>query len=185
MFDYAPVPYPFLPRHVTIAAWFTIGIPAFLLSLAPNNERARTGFVPRVLRLAVPSGVVIGVMTFVAYLIAYQGANQSEQQKVQAGTTALITLLIIAVWVLAIVARPWAWWKIVLIAGSVLGYLILFTVPLTREFFKLDPSNMALTGAAFGCGAIGVVLVGLAWWVGTARAGRNRRPHRDAPIETG
>src|SRR5206468_2778907 len=61
LFHYEPVPYPFLPRHVTIAAWFTIGIPAFILSLAPNNERARTGFVPRVLRLAIPSGAVIGV----------------------------------------------------------------------------------------------------------------------------
>ncbi len=56
IFHFEPVPYPFLPRHVTIAAWFTIGIPAFILSLAPNNERARSGFVPRVMRLAVPSG---------------------------------------------------------------------------------------------------------------------------------
>ncbi|BCN77510.1 putative cation-transporting ATPase E [Prescottella equi] len=28
IFDFDPLPYPFLPRHVTIAAWFTIGIPA-------------------------------------------------------------------------------------------------------------------------------------------------------------
>ena len=41
--DFDPVPYPFLPRHVTLAAWFTIGIPAFILSLAPNNERAQAG----------------------------------------------------------------------------------------------------------------------------------------------
>ncbi|MFF3570380.1 cation-translocating P-type ATPase [Nocardia jiangxiensis] len=171
IFHYDPMPYPFLPRHVTIAAWFTIGIPAFILSLAPNNERARTGFVPRVLRLAVPSGVVIGVMTFIAYLIAYQGAGQTETQKVHASTTALITLLIIAVWVLAIVARPWAWWKIVLIAGSVAGYLILFSVPFTRHFFKLDPSDTALTGAAVVCGLIGIVLVELAWWFSAAPTG--------------
>ena len=73
LFDTEPLPYPFLPRHVTIAAWFTIGIPAFILSLAPNHERARSGFVPRVMRLAVPSGIVIGVATFTSYLIAYEG----------------------------------------------------------------------------------------------------------------
>ncbi|WP_280266391.1 cation-translocating P-type ATPase [Nocardia wallacei] len=185
LFHYEPVPYPFLPRHVTIAAWFTIGIPAFILSLAPNNERARTGFVPRVLRLAIPSGVVIGVMTFVAYLIAYQGPNQSDAQKVQAGTTALITLLIIAVWVLAIVARPWNWWKIVLIGGSVLGYLILFTVPFTREFFKLDPSNAALTTTAFVLGAIGIVLVEVAWWASASMAGEQRHLMPDSPGESG
>ncbi len=182
IFHYDPMPYPFLPRHVTIAAWFTIGIPAFILSLAPNNERARTGFVPRVLRLAVPSGVVIGVMTFIAYLIAYQGAEQTETEKVHASTTALITLLIIAVWVLAVVARPWALWKIVLIAGSVAGYLILFTVPFTRHFFKLDPSDTALTGAAVVCGLIGIVLVEFAWWFSSAPtgvAGRLLTDHAD------
>ncbi|MEU1209328.1 cation-translocating P-type ATPase [Nocardia sp. NPDC005825] len=165
IFHYKAIGYPFLPRHVTIAAWFTIGIPAFILSLAPNNERARTGFVGRVMRLAIPSGVVIGVMTFISYLIAYRGPDAGDTAKVQAGTTALITLLIIAVWVLAIVARPWNWWKILLVAGSVAGYLILFAVPFTRHFFKLDPSNVALTTSAVVCGAIGVVLVEVAWWL--------------------
>ncbi|GEM32023.1 magnesium-transporting ATPase [Nocardia neocaledoniensis NBRC 108232] len=171
IFGYDPIGYPFLPRHVTIAAWFTIGIPAFILSLAPNNERARTGFVGRVMRLAVPSGVVIGVATFVAYLIAYAGPEASETQKVQAGTTALITLIMIAVWVLALVARPYVWWKVVLIAVSVLAYIALFTIPFTREFFKLDPSNPRLTLAAFVCGAVGIVLVELAWWVQARTSG--------------
>lgn len=173
IFGYDPIGYPFLPRHVTIAAWFTIGIPAFILSLAPNNERARSGFVGRVMRLAVPSGIVIGVATFVAYLIAYAGPEASETQKVQAGTTALITLIMIAVWVLALVARPYVWWKVVLIAASVLAYLALFTIPFTREFFKLDPSNPRLTLAAFACGTVGIVLVELAWWV-QARLSGNR-----------
>ncbi len=88
VFDFEPLPYPFLPRHVTIAAWFTIGIPAFLLSLAPNNERARSGFVSRVMRLAIPSGVVVGVATFVCYVLVYGGPEQTEQQKIQAGTSA-------------------------------------------------------------------------------------------------
>ncbi|MFD4462161.1 HAD-IC family P-type ATPase [Nocardia sp. NPDC058480] len=171
IFGYDPIGYPFLPRHVTIAAWFTIGIPAFVLSLAPNNERARTGFVGRVMRLAVPSGVVIGVATFVSYLIAYAGPEASETQKVQAGTTALITLIMIAVWVLVLVARPYVWWKVVLIAVSVLAYIALFTIPFTREFFKLDPSNPRLTLAAVVCGVIGIVLVELAWWVQARRSG--------------
>ena len=148
VFDFEPLPYPFLPRHVTIAAWFTIGIPAFILSLAPNNERARTGFVSRVMRLALPSGLIIGITTFISYVLAYQGPDQTETQKIQAGTSALITLIMIAVWVLAVVARPYVWWKLVLIGGSVAGYLILFALPFTREFFKLDPSNVAATTLA-------------------------------------
>ncbi|MFX0575032.1 HAD-IC family P-type ATPase [Nocardia nepalensis] len=172
IFDYESVDYPFLPRHVTIAAWFTIGIPAFILSLAPNNERARSGFVSRVMRLAIPSGVVIGVATFVAYLITYAGSYATpEQHKEQAGTTALITLIMIAVWVLAIVARPYVWWKVVLIGASVTAYVLLFTIPFTRHFFKLDPSNLGLTTAAFICGAVGIVLVEAAWWIAAAGQG--------------
>ncbi|MGA9870993.1 MAG: HAD-IC family P-type ATPase [Rhodococcus sp. (in: high G+C Gram-positive bacteria)] len=168
VFDFEPLPYPFLPRHVTIAAWFTIGIPAFILSLAPNNERARTGFVSRVMRLAVPSGVIVGTSTFVSFLLAYQGPNATEVQVTQASTTALITLIMIAVWVLAVVARPYSWWKIVLIAGSVVGYLALFTIPFCRTFFKLDPSNVALTTTALVIGAIGIALVEVSWWTSTA-----------------
>ncbi|WP_241385777.1 HAD-IC family P-type ATPase [Rhodococcus sp. CH91] len=175
LFDFEPLPYPFLPRHVTIAAWFTIGIPAFLLSLAPNNERARSGFVSRVMRLAIPSGVIVGVATFVCYVLVYGGPEQSEQQRIQGSTSALITLLIIALWVLAVVARPYQWWKIVLLAGSVLGYVILFSVPFTREFFALDPSNIAYSTIAVTCGVIGVVLVEVVWWVSGRLHGERRR----------
>ncbi|MGC0362632.1 cation-transporting ATPase E [Rhodococcus sp. 27YEA15] len=174
-FDFEALPYPFLPRHVTIAAWFTIGIPAFILSLAPNNERARTGFVARVLRLALPSGVIIGVATFVTYVFAYQGPDQTEVEKMQAGTSALITLIMIAVWVLAVVARPYVWWKLVLIGGSVAGYLLLFGLSFTREFFKLDPSNVGATTLAIAVGAVGIVGVELSSWIGARLKGEKRK----------
>ncbi|WP_072691235.1 HAD-IC family P-type ATPase [Rhodococcus marinonascens] len=175
IFHVEALPYPFLPRHVTMAAWFTIGIPALILSLAPNNERARAGFVPRVMRLAIPSGVIIGVMTFVSYLLAYAGPEQTETQKVQAGTSALITLIMIALWVLAVVARPYTWWKLVLISGSAGAYLILFALPATREFFKLDPTNIGATTSALACGLVGVILVEIGWWVTGRMHGEHRR----------
>ncbi|PBC38333.1 magnesium-transporting ATPase [Rhodococcus sp. ACPA4] len=172
MLDFEPLSYPFLPRHVTIAAWFTIGIPAFILSLAPNNERARSGFVPRVMRLALPSGIIIGVTTFIAYVLAHRNHDLTPEQE---GTTALITLIMIALWVLAVVARPYVWWKLVLIGGSVAGYLILFALPFTREFFKLDPSNVAATTLAITLGAVGVVLVEVSWWVSARLHGEKRK----------
>ena len=92
-FGTAPLLYPFQPIHVTIAAWFTIGIPSFILSLTPNNERARSGFVRRVMTSALPAGVVIGVTTYASYLIADKGRGATEAQQTQASTVALITLL--------------------------------------------------------------------------------------------
>ncbi|MFA5709793.1 cation-translocating P-type ATPase, partial [Mycolicibacterium sp.] len=84
IFDYDPLLYPFQPIHVTIAAWFTIGIPAFILSLAPNNERAHTGFVRRVMLAALPSGMTVGIATFVSYLVAYEGNDVSREVQNQA-----------------------------------------------------------------------------------------------------
>src|SRR6185312_15458395 len=52
------LPFPFLPRHLTLVSGVTIGIPGFFLALAPNAQRARKGFMGRVLRFAIPAGVV-------------------------------------------------------------------------------------------------------------------------------
>ncbi len=95
LFGTPPLLYPFQPIHVTIAAWFTIGIPAFILSLAPNNERAHTGFVRRVMTSALPSGGVVigGVTTYASYLIANHGISVTTADQTQTSTAALITLL--------------------------------------------------------------------------------------------
>ena len=163
--DTDPLLYPFQPIHVTIAAWFTIGIPAFVLSLAPNNERARTGFVRRVMTSALPAGTVIGIATFVSYLIAYPGRDASLVKQTQASTAALITLLIGAMWVLAVVARPYQWWRVALVAFSAVGYLVIFALPLAREKFMLDPSDPAVTTPAVLIGLIAAALIEASWWI--------------------
>jgi len=172
----SPVSYPFQPIHVTILNWFTIGVPAFILSLAPNNERARTGFVSRVLRLAIPSGVVAGLCTFVCYLIVNPGGEanalgskdsvEMTPAQMQASTTALITLIMIAFWVLVMVARPLNWWKYILLGTCIVAYLLIFTVPFTRHKFFLDPSDPAKTLLGIVCGVVGIVLVELCWRIG-------------------
>jgi len=60
-------PYPLLPRHLTIIDTLTIGIPSFFLALAPNLRRYLPGFVDRVLRFAVPAGLVVAATTFAAF----------------------------------------------------------------------------------------------------------------------
>ncbi|MUL48893.1 HAD-IC family P-type ATPase [Mycobacterium sp. CBMA293] len=157
--------YPFQPIHVTIAAWFTIGIPAFVLSLAPNNERAHRGFVRRVMTAALPSGLVVGTATFVMYLVAYQGKYASDAQQTQASTSALITLLVCAVWVLAVVARPYQWWRVALVTVSGLAYVVIFSIPWAQQQFMLDPSNLALTSTAIGIGLVGAGAIEVLWWL--------------------
>ena len=170
-----PLLFPFQPIHVTIAAWFTIGIPAFILSLAPNNERARPGFVRRVMTAALPSGLVVGAATFTSYLLAYEGRAATETEQTQASTAALITLLVAALWVLAVVARPYEWWRIALVAVSASAYVVIFSIPAARELFILDPSNLAITSTALGIGLLGAIAVEVIWWLQGALLGEQRR----------
>lgn len=181
LFGADPLLYPFQPIHVTIAAWFTIGIPAFILSLAPNNERAQPGFARRVVSGALPSGLAVGAATFISYLAAYQGRAAGDQQQTQASTAALITLLIAALWVLAVVARPYQWWKVALVIASGLAYLAIFSLPLAREKFLLDPSNVVVTSTAVGIGILGAAAVEALWWVQGSILGERRRLWAQAP----
>ena len=178
VFGSQPLLYPFQPIHVTIAAWFTIGIPAFVLSLAPNNERARTGFVRRVMTAALPAGTIIGLSTLLSYLMAYPGRDGSRVEQTQASTSALITLLIGAIWVLAVVARPYQWWRIALVVASVVGYLVIFAVPIAREKFMLDPSDAEATAGSIGIGLVAAALVEASWWIQGRILGEPRRVWR-------
>ncbi|MBJ7338701.1 HAD-IC family P-type ATPase [Mycolicibacterium sp.] len=174
IFGTDPLLFPFQPIHVTIAAWFTIGVPAFVLSLAPNRERAHTGFVRRVMTSALPSGIVVGLATFVSYLLAYEGRASTEAQQTQASTAALITLLVSALWVLAVVARPYEWWRIALVGASALAYVVIFSLPLARKAFMLDPSPLATTTALL-IGAVAAALIEIIWWVQGRLLGERRR----------
>jgi len=173
-----PLLYPFQPIHVTIAAWFTIGIPAFVLSLAPNNERARTGFVRRVMTAALPAGAVVGITTFISYLLAYPGRDGTTAEQMQASTAALITLLIGAVWVLAVVARPYQWWRVLLVSTSALAYVVIFALPIARQKFMLDPSNVATTATAVLIGLVAAALIEASWWIQGRVLGEPRRVWR-------
>ena len=175
IFGTDPLLFPFQPIHVTIAAWFTIGIPAFILSLAPNNERAHTGFVRRVMMAALPSGLVVGGTTFTSYLLAYQGRASTPIEQTQASTAALITLLVGALWVLAVVARPYEWWRVALVSVSVVAYVVIFTIPFTQKAFMLDPSNVQITVTALAIGLFGALLIEVIWWIEGRMLGERRR----------
>jgi cation-transporting ATPase E len=174
-----PLLYPFQPIHVTIAAWFTIGIPSFILSLAPNNERAYPGFVRRVLTSALPSGLVVGVATFASYLVAYHGRHATFQQQDQASTAALITLLVTALWVLAVAARPYQWWRVALVVASGLAYVVIFSIPLAQQKFLLDPSNLVVTSTALGIGVLGAAAIEAMWWIRARMLGVQPRLWRE------
>lgn len=152
------VAYPFFPRHATLINAVTFGIPSFFLALAPNTDIVRPGFVLRTLRLAIPSGLVAGVAAVTTYLLVLGERTVPDPSD---RTAVVITLCATTLWVLLLVAKPYVWWKVVLV-GSMVGLLTLAMVtPLGRWFFDLDVSDptKVLTGLAVAGAAIAAITV--------------------------
>jgi cation-transporting ATPase E len=154
------VPYPFLPRHLTLVSTLSIGVPAFFLALAPNTERARPGFVRRVLRFAVPAGVIAAAATLASYFHArsvYDGDLDAET------SAATLTLFIVVLWVLAVIARPYTWWRAGLLAAMGAGFTLVLTVPFLQEFFQLQLSGFQAPWVAAAIGVAAGVLLEITW----------------------
>ncbi|MFD4724626.1 HAD-IC family P-type ATPase [Streptomyces seoulensis] len=160
------VEYPFLPRHLTLLSTLTIGVPAFFLALAPNKERARPHFVRRVMRYSIPGGLLAGVATFVTYLLArhhYTGAGALSAET----SAATLTLFLISMWVLAIVARPYTWWRVALVAAMGIAFLFVLTVPWLQDFFALRLVGDVMPWTAVGVAVVAAAALELVWrWVG-------------------
>ncbi|MGV8908727.1 MAG: HAD-IC family P-type ATPase [Propionicimonas sp.] len=179
--------FPFVPIHISFVGWFTIGIPASILALAPNAERARPGFLRRVLSFSIPSGVVVAVTTFVAFLMVKPPTGADPSLGVQSSTAALLTLMIGGAWVMVVTARPYEWWKLLMIGlCGLAAYLVIFWLPfqvpgwvqawpaLARLDPQLDPGNLAMMSTAAWLGLLAVVLVEAIWWVSGQVAGERR-----------
>ncbi|MGW9302971.1 HAD-IC family P-type ATPase [Streptomyces cyaneofuscatus] len=164
------VEYPFLPRHLTLLSTLTIGVPAFFLALAPNKERAQPHFVRRVMRYAIPSGVIAATATFTTYLVArhhYAGPGALEAET----SAATLTLFLTSMWVLAIIARPYTWWRIALVAAMGLGFLIVLVVPWLQDFFALKLVGTTMPWTAVGIAVAAAALLEFSWRVVGRRFG--------------
>jgi cation-transporting ATPase E len=159
------VEYPFLPRHLTLLSTLTIGIPAFFLALAPNTERARPHFVQRVMRYSIPGGVVAAVATFITYLVArhhYTGPGELDAET----SAATLTLFLISMWVLAIIARPYTWWRVALVASMGLAFLVVLVVPWLQHFFALKLVGVEMPWIAVGISVVAAATLEFLWrWV--------------------
>jgi len=144
------LPFPFLPRQLTLVGTLTIGIPGFFLALAPDASRARPGFVGRVLRFAVPAGLLAAAATLAAYgLIRGEGVDLEE-----ARTVATVVLFWIGLVVLTMVAVPLTLARRALVVATGVAFLAVMAIPSIREFFALSlPSGIEWL-AAVGIAAI-------------------------------
>jgi cation-transporting P-type ATPase E len=153
------MPYPFLPRHLTLIGSFSIGIPGLLLALAPNDKLVQKGFLDRVLRFSIPAGISAAAATFTAYVLARRegGLNLGEER-----TAATMTLLVIGLVILIVVSRPLRAWKVTLAAAMGAFYVAVLLIEPLKDYFEFDhPPDVIWLEIILcaGAGAAGVVLL--------------------------
>ncbi len=152
--------YPLAPIQLSLISNLTIGVPAFLLALAPNTRRYIPGFLGRVLRFSVPVGLVIAIAAFVGYEII---RHIDDTAGVNGGrTVATLVVLICALWTLLTIARPLAGWKVAMV-GAIVGVVaIIVAVPaFATDIFLLHPTPQRVLVAVI-TGVVGAVLVEIA-----------------------
>ncbi len=73
--------FPFLPRQLTLVSTLTIGIPSFFLALAPEQtDLPRRDPRSRLLKYAVPTGIIAAVVTFTSHAIVRQFADLDQSR---------------------------------------------------------------------------------------------------------
>jgi len=154
------VPYPFYPRHLTVISTLSIGVPAFLLALAPNAERVAPGFLGRALRFAIPAGVVITAAALACFFLARDSG--AGLPAARTGTTIVTACLSLGV--LAALARPLASWRGAMVLALAAAFGAVFTIPWLRDQLALVllPQGLLWLCVAIVAGAFGLLIA--AWF---------------------
>ncbi len=150
--------YPLLPRHLTLAASLTIGIPTFFLALAPSSGRWRAEhFVRRVARFAVPAGVVLGTGVVSGYLFALHDLDLSLTQ---ARTVAVTTLITCGLYLVLALEAEGSTRRSTLVGAmcAALGgvYVAALLIPSTRRFFELALPDARMIATAVLASAVSI-----------------------------
>ncbi|MGA7988236.1 MAG: HAD-IC family P-type ATPase [Candidatus Dormiibacterota bacterium] len=170
------MPFPLLPRQLSLVGLLAIGVPAFALSFAPSAERARPGFVSRTLSFAIPAGLVAGTASYAAFEIAIATGSSIGNSR----TVATVVLLGVGLWIVGRVAKPIGWWRLGLLSAMVAGAVIAFTLAIGRVVYGLALLDSAEWLEAVAITALAIIV--LAFALGTSarlRDGLHRRA-RDA-----
>lgn len=150
--------YPLRPIHLSILSWFTIGMPAFFLALAPNDQRVAPGFLRRVLGRAVPAGLVIAALTMAVFGIVQLDPSVDPDE---ARTAAVLVAGAIALMNLCRTAMPLTPLRAVLVAAMASGFGLAFAIPAARSLFELPSTTPAAYATALAAIAIAWPLLAL------------------------
>ena len=158
IFMIIPATLPFIPKNLTLIGYITIGPPAFVLALEPNNEIVRGKFLPKVVLDACPTAFAIAIaVSVIASVGPIMGLSAD-----QTGTSALIATVVLGLAFIIRISIPLNPIRLALIVVLAAFFTACFFVPFARDLFGLSETydmNMLILTAP--CAAGGVILMAL------------------------
>jgi magnesium-transporting ATPase (P-type) len=160
--------FPFLPRHLTLAAFLTIGIPSFVLALAPSDGPLYRG---RLLRALAAFAVPAGVATAIGSILSFFLVDTVFGGGLEAGRTAATTTLIVLglSFVLLLERGPGREhiaiqsYMLALVAGLGALYALILAAAPVRDFFEMALLSATQWFLALLAAAIGLTIASLLW----------------------
>ena len=128
--------YPMEPSQVSLVAMFTIGIPAFFLSLEPNKSLIKGRFLSNVFTKAAPAGITDFLV--VSALVVYCSMFNIDEGSVSTACTVLIS--VVGFMILYRISKPMNWRHWLLIIAMIAGWIgcVIFLRPL----FGITPMSV-------------------------------------------
>jgi cation-transporting P-type ATPase E len=160
--------FPFLPRHLTLAAFLTIGIPSFVLALAPSDGPLYRGNLIRALAaFAVPAGLATALGSILSFFLV----DTVFGGTLEAGRTAATTTLIVLglSFVLLLERGPGREhiaiqsYMLALIAGLGALFALGLAAAPVRDFFQMVLLSATQWFLALLSAAIGLTIASLLW----------------------
>jgi magnesium-transporting ATPase (P-type) len=160
--------FPFLPRHLTLAAMLTIGIPSFVLALMPSDGPLYRGHLLRALAaFAVPAGLATALGSILSFFLVdtvFGGSLESGR------TAATTTLTVLGLSFILLLERGRGREHIAIqsyMLGMVIGLGGLFAgilaVPPLRDFFEMELLSSAQWFLTLISAAIGLAIASVLW----------------------
>ena len=125
------VNYPLEPSQISLISMFTIGIPAFFMSLEPNTDRINGHFLSNVLFKALPGGLT----DFLVVSCLYTFCMEFSVNETDVSTSCTVILAIVGLMILFKIASPmnrfhWILWF------SMMGGLV-YCIIFVRKIFAI------------------------------------------------
>jgi cation-transporting ATPase E len=128
------IEFPILPIQLSLVGSCAIGIPSFFLALLPSAGGVKKGFLPRILTVSIPNGILLALFTLMAFLIALHVGLPMMYSR----TLAVLMFAGISMVILFRVARPLSKFKTIMCL-TMFGIIVLgFLTPIGREIFSLS-----------------------------------------------